>query len=155
WAQFLRQVFSYRYEFADLTLGAENNYFFNRIPVVKDLMRPPLGTEALGNVDVRYVIEHHLVGPTLPCGRVQTRNVRLRNIGAAVISSRGPRAVVISYQWRDCSGTPLACAQSATPLPIDLQPARAITVPTPIHTPLQRGACFLELMLHQTGVGWL
>src|SRR5438105_27445 len=46
WARFLGEVFSYRYEFADLTLGAENNYFFNRIPVLKDLARPPLRTEA-------------------------------------------------------------------------------------------------------------
>lgn len=155
WAQLLCEVFSYRYEFADLTLTAENNYFFNRIGVLKDLVRPPVPTDAAVNAEVRYSIEHHLMGPTLPCGLVQTRNVRLRNTGSSVISSQGPRAVVLSYQWRDCRGNPLESPQATTALPIDLPPGRAITVPTLIHTPRQVGPCFVELMLHETGSGWL
>lgn len=155
WAQFLQEVFSYRYEFADLTLDAENNYFFNRIRLAEHEVRPPIGTESVVNVDVRYAIEHHLVAATLPCGRVQTRNVRLRNTGTCAISSRGARAVAISYQWRDARGTQIACTRASTPLPVDLQPRRALTVPAVIHTPGVTGPHFLELMLYQCGLGWL
>lgn len=154
-AQFLQEVFSRRYDFGDFHLDAENNYFFNRFRVLQELFRKPPRIDGPTNVDVRFTIEHHLVGATLPCGQVQTRNVRLRNTGSSVISSTGPRAVALSYHWRNSTGVLVESAEERTALPIDLPPGRAISVPTLLRMPVEPGAYLLELTLFQKGVGWL
>jgi SAM-dependent methyltransferase len=157
-ARFLEEVFAYRYEFGDLTLDAENNYFFNRIQVLEDLQRPPLSAVAPAtpvNVDVRYEIVHHLVPPVLPRGQGFTRNVRLRNTGSSVLSSSGPHPVFLPYHWHDSAGAVVQFEGARSPLPLDLLPGRAVSVPVRLYTPLTPGPLLLELTLFQEGVGWL
>jgi ubiquinone/menaquinone biosynthesis C-methylase UbiE len=152
----LQEIFSYEYELPELHLAAENNYFFNRIAGPAPLLRAPPASDALPvNERIHYQIVDHLIPDTLPRGRVLTRNVRLRNRGSSVISSRGTSPVRLTYRWRTLTGDILADRGESTLLPIDLPPGRTISLPTLIRTPRRTASYLLELCLVQGNDTWL
>jgi len=155
-AQRLQEIFSYEYELPELHLAAENNYFFNRIAAPAPLLRAPPAADALPvNERIHYEIVDHLIPDTLPHGRVLTRNVRLRNRGPSVISSRGRSPVRLTYRWRTLTGDILADEGEPTVLPIDLLPGRTISLPTMIRTPRRTASYLLELCLVRGDGTWL
>ena len=154
----LQEIFAQNYQLPDANLAAENNYFFNRIPLPEDAKRPPtppLRTVYPVNRGIRFAIVDHYVPEVLPAGRLLTRNVRILNRGECVISSRGPNPVHLSYHWLNRTGGILIHGGERTPLPIDLAPGRAMTVPTLLRTPPSAGAYRLQLTMVHELVGWL
>jgi SAM-dependent methyltransferase len=156
--QTLQQILAHNYQLPDLSLAAENNYFLNRIPLPEHLKRPPLIAECGRlpvNEAVRYQIVGHMLPDVLPCGTTLTRNVRLRNTGASIISSKTPNPVKVSYHWRTPAGALVEKDGERTALPIDLLPGRTMTLPTLLRTPAQGSAYMLELTMVHEGVDWL
>jgi SAM-dependent methyltransferase len=153
----LQDILSYHYDFPSSHLAAENNYFLDRVPLPDHLKRPRPTARCPDlpvNENVRYRIVSHLVPEALPRATLLTRNVRLENVGASIISSKVAPAVWLSYRWRSPAGALLADGER-TVLPVDLLPGRAITVPTVLRTPRAAGPAVLELALRQEGGRWL
>ena len=153
----LRQILSHNYHLEDLSLAAENNYFLHRVRVNgRRTARPHAGHDHLPvNEDVRYRVVGHLLPDALPAGRVLSRNVRVQNTGASVISSKSPHPVYLSYHWRTPAGEVVEFDGERTVFPIDLAPGRTITVPAMIRTPASPGPYMLELTMVREGVAWL
>jgi ubiquinone/menaquinone biosynthesis C-methylase UbiE len=156
--QALQQILAYNYDLPDLHLAAENNYLLNRFPLPDDAKRPPVAADrdrVPVNRDVRYRIAGHFLPDALPRDAVLTRNVRLENVGASIISSKVPNPVRLSYHWRTPAGALVVFDGERTMLPIDLLPGRALTVPTLIRTPPAPGPYVLQLLLVHEGESWL
>jgi ubiquinone/menaquinone biosynthesis C-methylase UbiE/uncharacterized protein YbaR (Trm112 family) len=153
----LKQIFSYNHHLSDVHLSAENNYFFQRIPLPAEFQKPIARKPALSgiNADVRYAISGHLIPDALPAGTVVTRNVRLHNRGSSVISSKAIPPVCVSYHWRAPSGEVVIHDGQRSQLPIDLPPGWTISLPTVIETPPAPGPYMLEICLVHEGREWL
>lgn len=84
-----------------------------------------------------------------------TGNVRIKNIGASPISSKGVTPVMMAYHWYESTGARCdGVIEHRTPFPIDLQPGREITLPLLMDTPIQPAHYELELCLIQEHVAW-
>ena len=153
----LKQIFSFNHHLPDLHMAAENNYFFQRIPLPAEFQkqRAAKPVSSAINVDVRYAIVGHLVPDALPAGTTLTRNVRLHNSGSSIISSKANPPVCVSYHWRSPTGEVVIHDGERSPLPIDLPPGWTISLPTVIRTPPAPGPYMLELCLVHEGREWL
>lgn len=91
----------------------------------------------------------------LAAGTPVLANMRLENCGAVPLFSAGEGRALVALQWRHRDGTPAAAADQRTPLPIDLAPGQAVTVPVSVVPPARHGAYLLTVRLVQEQVRWL
>lgn len=112
-----------------------------------DIDQPPLPTEA--NQNVHAAIERHYAPAGLIAGAQRFINLRLRNTGTEPWSSRtSPFAVTAASRFhRRSFGRRSATAPVYTPLPIDIEPGRAITLPVEVTAPTKPGRYLMELGL--------
>ncbi len=146
----LQDIFTYNYHFNDLSLDAENNYFFNRVPLPEDMKRLALKKSQDQypiNSNIEFSFISHFIPAIMVCRQSLTRNIRLINRGNSIISSKGSNPVTISYSWYGSEGEQKDVNQRKTPLPIDLHPKRAITMPVLVDTPHELGLYRLKVFL--------
>jgi SAM-dependent methyltransferase len=92
----------------------------------------------------------HTIGGRLTAGREVWRSVRVRN-GAAWLPAAGASAARIEARWTAPDGSPLEAATRSTPLPVELEPGRLLTVILKLRVPDVLGACRLALHLVAPG----
>jgi SAM-dependent methyltransferase/uncharacterized protein YbaR (Trm112 family) len=153
--QALAAIFTQNYHLADCALTAENNYFLSRIDVGGRRQPKRIVLHHSINERVQFEVCHHYLPRRMRPTDQMLANVRLKNTGACVLSSKGPRPVRLSYHWRNPAGKVVNWDGKRTMLPIDMAPGREMTVPMLIATPHRPGLHFLELLLVQDQIGWL
>lgn len=118
-----------------------------------DTIDQPLPDRANGNA--RAHIERHYAPSALVAGQRRFINLRLRNVGDEAWSSRtNPTAITAGSRFhRRSFGRRSVTEPVYTPLPIDIEPGRAITLPVEVEAPLKPGGHELELglFLHPQG----
>ncbi len=118
-----------------------------------DVDEPPLPKSANGAA--KASVERHYAPDGLLAGERRFINLRLRNTGAEPWSSRtSPLAITAASRFhRRSFGRRSETAPVFTPLPIDIEPGRAITLPVEVDVPARAGAHQLEigLFLHPRG----
>ena len=82
-------------------------------------------------------------------------NVRFRNAGATPMQCAGDGRVTVAALWCDLDGAGAGVDEVRTPLPIDLPPGQALTLPIRLIAPPAAGRYTLMLKLVQEGVQWL
>lgn len=146
----LQEIFTYNYHFNDLNLDAENNYFFNRVPLPENMKRLSLKNNQEKhpiNLNIRFSFISHFIPTQMSCKQLLTKNIRLINRCNSIISSKVCNPIMISYCWYNYEGAVKIGGSRKTPLPIDLFPGRAITIPLLICTPDEPGLYKLEVFL--------
>jgi ubiquinone/menaquinone biosynthesis C-methylase UbiE len=86
------------------------------------------------------------VGSKLAANETVYRSIRVRNVGAAVVSA-GPGAGCIETRWTTPSGEEIATLAERTDLPIDLESGREITLIVRLRTPGDPGRYRLDARL--------
>ena len=118
-----------------------------------EMAEPAVPTHA--NDSPKATIERHYAPSRLVAGERRFINVRLRNTGTEPWSSRtSPVAITAgSRLHRRSFGRRIETTPSYTPLPIDIEPGRAITLPIEVDVPTKTGDHQLELglFLHPEG----
>ena len=110
---------------------------------------PPAG----GEPRCRWVADY--VPRALPPGHSFLANVRFENAGDAPMRHAGPGRVAIAFAWLNAAGDPEPGEDFRTPLPLDLPPGQALTLPVRIVAPAAPGRYGLLLRMVQEGVRWL
>lgn len=112
-----------------------------------DVEEPPIPTSA--NRQPRATIERHYAPAGLVAGEKRFVNVRFRNTGSEIWSSRTkPHAITAAARFhRRSFGRRSVTATTYTNLPIDIAPGRAITLPVEIDVPTKADSHQLELGL--------
>lgn len=118
-----------------------------------EVEEPPLPTSANG--DPKAIVDRHYTPPGLLAGERRFINVRFRNTGSEPWSSRtDPAAITAASRFhRRSFGRRSETSPIYTPLPIDIEPGRAITLPIEVDVPTKTGEYQLELglFLHPKG----
>ncbi len=120
-----------------------------------DTADPPVLTKANGSASA--TIERHYAPRGLVAGERRFINLRLRNTGSEPWSSRtNPVAITAASRFhRRTLGRRSATAPTYTPLPIDIEPGRAITLPVEVDVPTKTGEYQLELGLFHHPEGFI
>lgn len=120
-----------------------------------DVAEPPLPTVANGAA--KATVERHYAPAGLVAGETRFINVRLRNTGSEAWSSRtSPVAITAASRLhRRSFGRRTETAPVYTPLPIDIEPGRAITLPIEVSVPTKTGTHQLELGLFHHPDGFI
>lgn len=118
-----------------------------------EVEEPPLPASANGNPQA--LLERHYSPAGLVSGERRFINLRLRNTGTQPWSSRtNPVAITAASRFhRRSFGRRSETSPIYTPLPIDIEPGRAITLPVEVDVPTKTGEYQLELglFLHPKG----
>ncbi len=147
----LKAIFARNYHLPEFHLGAENNYYFQRVPGLEKFLpsaSADLQTKAPRNdLPLRFRVERHLIPESLPTDITSTWNVRIVNEGNRPFGPDGPGAVRLSYRWLDHAGNPLKVDGRPTALPVALAAGRGLSVPLLLHSPRTQGLHLLEIGL--------
>lgn len=104
---------------------------------------------------VRYAWVGDYLPRTMLAKHCFTGNVRLQNRGDQALPHRGPNPVMLSYHWRQPNGDRVnGLTEHHSPLPIDLPPGQAVTIPMMIETPAIPGDYQLQLCLVEEHIAW-
>jgi len=120
-----------------------------------DVIEPPLPAAANGSA--KAGIERHYAPDGLVAGERRFINLRFRNTGDEPWSSRTtPVAITAASRFhRRSFGRRSETAPTYTPLPIDIEPGRAITLPIEVDVPTKTGDYQLELGLFHHPQGFI
>ncbi len=91
----------------------------------------------------------------LAAGTPFLANMRLENCGGVPLYTSGEGNALVALQWQHRDGTPASAPDQRTPLPIDLAPGQAVTLPVSVAPPVRHGAYLLVVTLVQEQVRWL
>ncbi len=122
--------------------------------VLAEIGRPPSLVPAAGGGEPKCEWLGEYVPRAMVPGGELLANVWFRNAGEGVMPSSGEGRVTVACQWADGAGAALA-EDLRTPLPAELLPGRALTLPVRIKAPEAPGRYTLLLKLAQEGVRWL
>lgn len=75
------------------------------------------------------------IGERLTMGLETWRSVRVRNAGDAALVAQGAKAARVEMRWADAQGRDLPECAVATPVPIDIEPGREITLIVRVRAP--------------------
>jgi SAM-dependent methyltransferase len=120
-----------------------------------EIEEPPLPEDA--NSDPTARIERHYAPKGFVSGERRFVNVRFHNVGSRPWSSRtSPIAITAGARFRRKSfGRRTTSEPVYTPLPIDITPGRAITLPVEVVVPERQGTHELEIGLVRHPDGFL
>jgi SAM-dependent methyltransferase/uncharacterized protein YbaR (Trm112 family) len=136
--QFLHRVRSSGYE-----VGSEPERD-NRIPLARDLASLPAYRWAKSYMPRRMKAGHTILA-----------NMRIENCGPVPLHCSGEGRVTFAVRWQHRDGSVAEAPDERTPLPIDLQPGKALTVAVRIVPPSRPGSYRLSLTLVQEQIRWL
>jgi SAM-dependent methyltransferase len=157
----LRHLFSKKMTFGDDLIQTEAAQFLDRVRnsgheldfVDETVM--PAAYGAVGNEFVKPLWVLDYIPRRLPPDQDQLANVRFENVGTAPMRHAGEGRVTIATRWARANGETLDMQDIRTPLPLDILPGRAITVPVRFQTPRVEGDAELSLVLVEEGVRFL
>jgi SAM-dependent methyltransferase len=167
----MREILSWCYDFPQVGLSAENNYFLERVATTLRLLgradrSPPANqntrrlpgassaTPSSVNENIAFSLDLDYLPDRLPAGRVSTHNIRITNTGSGIISSEGSEPVHLSYHWLNQHGAVIDWDGRRTPLPVELRPGCSVTVPLSVAAPMTRGPAFVQVCLVHEGRQW-
>ncbi len=156
----VRRASSARARFGDRLVGVESAQFLRRVhasgyPIPDELLQPPAleAEEEGGQPSCRWVTNY--IPRVMKPGHSFLANIRFENTGAATMRQAGEGRITIAFGWLDATGAPVAVDDVRTPLPVDVPPGQALTLPIILHTPAAPGRYSLVIQMVMEGVRWL
>jgi SAM-dependent methyltransferase len=158
----VRRASGARAFYGDRLVAAESAQFLRRVhasgyPIPAELLKNP--TAATGDLPAhaepgcRWIADY--IPRAMQPGHAMLANVRFENNGSAPMRQRGTGRVNIAFAWTDPAGHAVATEDYRTPLPVDLPPGQAITLPVRLVPPAESGRYTLTLRMVMEGVRWL
>jgi len=161
-ALLVRQASGARARYGDRLVEAESAQFLRRVhasgyPIPAELLKnpapdsgdPPEGAEP----GVRWILDY--IPRAMPPGHPVLANIRFENNGGATMRRYGTGRIAIAFAWTDAAGQAVMTEDYRTPLPLDLPPGQAITLPVRLVPPDEPGRYTLVLRMVMEGVRWL
>jgi SAM-dependent methyltransferase len=156
----VRRASGARARFGDQLIGVESAQFLRRVhasgyPIPGDMLQPAAAApeEPGGQPCCRWVTEY--IPRVIAPGREFLVNIRFENTGAAAMRQAGEGRIAVAFRWLDGAGEPVAVDDIRTPLPVDLPPGQALTLPIILRTPDAPGRYRLAIKMVMEGVRWL
>ncbi len=163
--QRVREFFGRKARYGGLLIETEAEQFLDRVRNTGYELNPSPGAapDAVSSLvaaprsdgKARPRWTQNYVPRRLPPATELLANVRFENIGDAPMQGSGTGHYNVAVRWSDASGHPVPGDDVRTPLPIDLLPGRALTLPVRLQTPPTPGRYTLSLLMVQEGVRWL
>ena len=119
-------------------------------PGVLGRLKAGLGAALRHEAPPSLALVRHTIGERLTAGQEVWRSARVRN-GAAPLRAEGGSAARVESRWTAFDGSPIEAATRTTPLPVDLEPGRELTLVLRLRVPDAPGACRLALHLVAPG----
>jgi len=160
--QRIRELFAQKARFGGLLIETEAAQFLDRIRNTghdvgsgsSTAANPGSGRVSTGKAQPRWIKSY--IPRLLPTDQELLANVRFENIGTGTMHHDGVGRTAIAARWLDSdSHAVTSIPDTRTPLPIDLPPGRALTLPVRIRTPERAGRYSLVLLMVEEGVRWL
>ena len=158
----VRRASGARARYGDQLVAAESAQFLRRIhasgfPVPIELLKTPEPAQAEypahGEARCHWVTDY--IPRAMTPGQAVLANVRFENTGTAPMRHRGNGRINVTFAWTDKAGEIVPTEDYRTPLPIDLPPGQAITLPIRLIPPTVPGRYTLMLRMVMEGVRWL
>ena len=156
----VRRASGTRASFGDRLVAAESMQFLRRVHasgylMPAGLLNLPEAAAALPDAEprCRWLLDY--IPRVMPPGHVTMANVRFENAGPGVMRQAGPGRVTLAFAWANEAGERLATPDERTPLPLDLAPGQALTLPVRLVAPAEPGRHMLTLRMVMEGVRWL
>ena len=160
----VRRASGTRASYGDRLVAAESAQFLRRVhasgyPVPAELLKPSHDPNAAaegagdGQPGCRWVTDY--IPRAMAPNDAILANVRFENCGTGPMRHDGEGRVGIAFAWTDQAGQPVPVEPYRTPLPVDLPPGQAITLPVRLIAPPVAGRYTLVLRMVMEGVRWL
>jgi SAM-dependent methyltransferase len=157
----VRRASRVRARFGDRLIGVESAQFLRRVhasgfPIPEDMLQPvavAAPEEPDGQPCCRWITNY--IPRVIPPGHAFLANIRFENTGTAVMRQAGEGRITIAFRWLDEAGAPVTVDDIRTPLPLDLPPGRALTLPISLLAPESPGRYGLVIKMVMEGVRWL
>ena len=158
----VRRASGARARYGDQLVAAESVQFLRRVhasgyPIPTELLKVP--EPALADDPVQGAARCRWVADYIPRamrpGQAVLANVRFENTGTAPMRHQGVGRVNITFTWTDKAGETVPTEDYRTPLPVDLAPGQAMTLPVRLVPPAAPGRYTLVLRMVMEGVRWM
>jgi SAM-dependent methyltransferase len=158
----VRRASGARAFYGDRLVAAESAQFLRRVhasgyPIPAELLKSPAADAAEYKPHAepccRWLFDY--IPRAMQPGEAVLANVRFENSGAAPMRQSGKGRINVAFAWTDQAGQKIATEDYRTPLPLDLPPGQAITLPVRIVPPAEPGRYMLVLRMVMEGVRWL
>jgi SAM-dependent methyltransferase len=158
----VRRASGARAFYGDRLVAAESAQFLRRVhasgyPIPAELLKNP--TPAPADLPAHAEPGCHWITDYIPRamtpGQAILANVRFENTGSAPMRQSGAGRINIAFTWMDQAGQVIATEDYRTPLPVDLPPGQAMTLPIRLIPPAETGRYTLTLRMVMEGVRWL
>ena len=157
----LRRLFSLKVDFGSQLIKVEAAQFLDRMRnsgySVDRAASPSEGDSKEEEHNSTSAIAHWLLSyipRILPPGEELLGNIRLKNAGTLPMRHEGNGRITLATRWYNADGENLKAADLRTPLPLDLMPEQALTLPVRFITPHVEGDYMLSVVLVEEGVRW-
>ena len=117
-------------------------------PGVFDRVKAAIGNALRKEEAPSLTLVRHTLGDRLTSGQDVFRSVRVRNGAALRIEGSQPK---VEARWTGPDGAAIDAATRSSPVPVDLEPGREITLILKLRVPDVHGACRLALHLVAPG----
>jgi SAM-dependent methyltransferase len=156
----VRRASGARALYGDRLVAAESAQFLRRVhasgyPIPAELLKRPNPAACPPHAEPRCRWLFDYIPRAMPPGQALLANVRFENCGTAPMRQSGPGRIAIAFAWTSPAGKPIATEEYRTPLPADLPPGQAMTLPVRIVPPAEPGRYTLALRMVMEGVRWL
>jgi SAM-dependent methyltransferase len=158
----VRRASGARAFYGDRLVAAESAQFLRRVhasgyPIPAELLKTPSVAAANppehAEPACRWIVDY--IPRAMRPGYPVLANVRFENSGNAPMRQSGKGRINIAFAWTDHTGQTVATEDYRTPLPLDLPPGQAITLPIRVIPPAEPGRYTLVLRMVMEGVRWL
>jgi SAM-dependent methyltransferase len=158
----VRRASGARAFYGDRLVAAESVQFLRRVhasgfPIPAELLKipadAPVDLPPHAEPACRWIIDY--IPRAMRPGVAMLANVRFENSGNAPMRHGGVGSINIAFAWADQAGQSVPTEEYRTPLPVDLPPGQAITLPVRIVPPAEPGRYNLVLRMVMEGVRWL
>lgn len=156
----IRRASGVRSSYGDRLVTAESAQFLRRVhasgyAIPAGLLARPAMPDPVpdGQPRCRWIVDY--CPRAMPPGKAALVNIRFENVGDAPMRHRGHGRVAVAFAWSDANGQALQTEDYRTPLPLDVQPGQAITLPVRIVAPMEPGRHALRLRMVMEGTRWL
>lgn len=157
----VRQASGARAIFGDTLVATESAQFLRRLhtsgyPIPAQLLDPPddpQPEQPPGEPRCRWLADY--IPRLLAPGERLQANIRFENTGPGPMRHDGHGRGTIAFAWRNAAGDSAPVEDLRTPLPVDLPPGQAMTLPVRLVAPAIPGRYTLTLQFVLEGLRWL